>query len=434
MKKFLRAILRKLARLTIWRYRPGIIGVTGSVGKTSAKLAIQAVLERGRIVRASPGNLNNDLGLPLAIIGEWTQDELALVTRRTPPGTLRLQKAAFWARVILGAAWRIVVKSPDYPEILILEYGIDYPGDMKYLLRIAQPNVSVVTAIGAIPAHVEHYSGPEDVAREKGKLIEHLSVGGFAILNYDDLAARGLQARTRARVLTFGFEKGAEVRVSRFEHRVRNGVPDGISFKLEHGGSFVPVRIPHAYGRAHAYAAAAAAAIGIAFGMNLVAISDALAAYAPADARMQVFHGIKSTLLIDDTYNASPASLAVALETLVDLPGTRKIAVLGDMLEIGKYASEAHGHAGALAAMTADALFTVGPHAKMIADTAAEEGMKKSAIFSYAAAPAAATAVRDFVKKGDVVLVKGSHDMHMDVIVRELCAAAPALAEETALS
>jgi UDP-N-acetylmuramoyl-tripeptide--D-alanyl-D-alanine ligase len=432
MKQLLRATLRKLARLTIWRYRPGIIGITGSVGKTSAKLAIQAVLEKGRSVRASPDNLNNDLGLPLAIIGDWDADDLAIVTKATPAGTLRARKSLFWAKVIAVALWHIIFKSQDYPEILILEYGADRPGDIKYLLSIARPNMSVITAVGAIPAHVEYYSGPEDVAREKGKLIEYLSVGGFAVLNGDDAVVRNLQSRTRARVVTFGFEKSAEVRITRFEHRVHDGTPAGISFKLEHSGTFVPVRLEHAFGRAHAYAAAAAAAIGIAFGMNLVAISEALASYAPADSRMQVFRGIKSTYVIDDAYNASPGALRVALEALRDLPGKRKIAVLGDMLEIGKYTSEAHARAGELVAQAADVLFAVGPRATMIADAAHESGMKKNAIFSFATAAAAKIALRDFVKKGDIILVKGSHNMHMDAIVNELCAAALAPAPATA--
>ena len=423
ISKILRGVLRKLARLTIWRYRPGIIGVTGSVGKTSTKRAIQAVLEKGRNVRAAPDNLNNDIGLPLAIIGDWNADDLALVTRATPRGTLGVRKSLFWTRVIFVALWQLIFKARDYPEILILEYGADRPRDIKYLLSIARPNMSVITAVGEIPAHVEYYSGPEEVAREKGKLIEYLSVGGFAVLNGDDAAVRNLQSRTRARVVTFGFEKGAELRITRFENRVHDGMPIGISFKLEYSGTFVPVRIAHAFGRAHAYAAAAGAAIGIAFGMNLVAISEALASYAPADSRMQVFRGIKSTYIIDDTYNASPAALWIALEALADLPGKRKIAVLGDMLEIGKYTSEAHEDAGELAAKTADILFTTGTRAKMIAETAHESGMKKNTIFSFDTANAAAVALRDFVRKGDVILVKGSHDMHMEVVVNELCAA-----------
>lgn len=419
----LRSVLRRLARLTIWRYRPGIIGVTGSAGKTSTKLAIQAVLAKGRNVRVSQSNLNNDIGLPLAIIGEWSADDLALITHGAPRGGMAARKIFFWTKVILVAVWHIILRSRDYPEILVLEYAADKPGDIKYLLTIARPNMSVITAVGDIPVHVEHYSGPEEVAREKGRLIEYLPVGGVAVLNGDDVAVRNLQSRTRARVIMFGFEKKSELRISRFDNRVHDGVPIGISFKLEYGGTFVPVRIQHAFGRAHAYAAAAAAGIGIAFGMNLVAISDALADYIPADSRMQVFRGIKSTYVIDDSYNASPIALWVALETLCDLPGKRKIAVLGDMLEIGKYTSEAHERAGRLIAVgAADVLFTVGPRARMIAEAAHERGMKKTAIFSFATPDAAKIALRDFVKKDDVILVKGSHGMHMSTIVDELCA------------
>ncbi len=416
----LRRILRKLARLTIWRYRPGIIGVTGSAGKTSAKLAIAAVLSRARRVRVSSGNLNNDLGMPLAILGDWDEKELALVTHATPVGTKHARKAWFWMKVILVSLWHIVVKVPDYPEILILEYGAERPGDIKYLLTIARPNISVITAIGSIPVHVEYYAGPEEVAREKGRLIEYLPVGGFAILNGDDAAVRNLQSRTRARVITYGFEKGSEVRMVRFEHKIKNGVPAGISFKLEYGSGIVPVRIAHVFGRTHAYAAAAAASVGMIFGMNLVTISEALADYAPADSRMQLLRGIKSSYVIDDAYNASPIAMRFALETLYDLPGARKIAVLGDMLELGKYSAEAHDRVGKFVVKTADVLFAIGPRAKTIADAARTAGMKKGNIFIFDSAETAKMPIRDFIKKDDVVLVKGSHSMRLEKIVDEI--------------
>ena len=168
--KFLKKILRKLARLTIWRYRPGIIGVTGSAGKTSTKLAIKAVLERDRRVRVSFGNLNSDLGLPLTILGDWNAEDLSLVSRATPAGTKTLQKMGFWIKVIVSSLWRIIfANAGEYPEILVLEYGADRPGDIRYLLSIARPNISVITAIGEIPVHVEYYGGPEEVTREKGE-------------------------------------------------------------------------------------------------------------------------------------------------------------------------------------------------------------------------------------------------------------------------
>jgi len=417
----LKKILRRLARWTIWRYRPAVIGVTGSAGKTSTKLAIKAVLERDRRVRVSFGNLNSDLGLPLTILGDWSADDLALVSRATPAGTKTFQKIGFWIKAIVGSAWRIVFPSAgDYPEILVLEYGADRPGDIKYLLSIARPNISVITAIGDIPVHVEYYAGPDEVAREKGRLIEYLPVGGFAILNADDPVVMNLQSRTRARVMTFGFEKGSEVRISRFENKVRDGQPVGISFKLEHGSGVVPVRIDNAFGRAHAYAAGAAAAIGIVFGMNLVTISEALARYAPPESRMQLLPGMKYTSIIDDSYNASLIAMRSALETLAALPAKRKVAVLGDMLEIGKYTPEAHEAVGRVVAKSADVLFTVGPRAKFIAEAARSAGMKRAAIFSFDTADEARKPLKDFIKKGDLILVKGSHSMELNKIVEEI--------------
>lgn len=424
----LKKTLRKLARLTIWRYRPAIIGVTGSAGKTSAKLAIKAVLERDRRVRVSFGNLNSDLGLPLTILGDWSAADLALVSRATPRGTKKMQKVWFWMNVICSSVWRIIfASSGGYPEILILEYGADRPGDIKYLLSIARPNISVITAIGDIPVHVEFYGGPDEVAREKGRLIEYLPVGGFAILNGDDDTVMDLQSRTRARVMTFGFDKGCEVRISRFENKLKDGQPSGISFKLEHGSAIVPVRIDNVFGRAHAYAAGAAAAIGIAFGMNLVTISDALARYAPPASRMQLLPGIKYTSIIDDSYNASVIAMRAALDTLAALPAKRKVAVLGDMLEIGKYTPEAHEMVGRMAAKDADILFTVGPRAKFIAEAARGAGMKRAAIFSFDTADDACTSVKSFIKKGDLVLVKGSHSMELDKVVEEIKDQTPVL-------
>lgn len=417
----LRKTLRRLARWTIWRYRPAVIGVTGSAGKTSTKLAIKAVLERDRRVRAASGNLNSDFGMPLTILGDWSASDLALVSRATPAGTKRLHKLGFWIKVITVSLWRIVFASrADYPEILILEYGADRPGDIKYLLSIARPNVSVITAIGDIPVHVEFYAGPDEVAREKGRLIEYLPSGGFAILNIDDEVVMNLQPRTRARVMTFGFDKSAEVRISRFENKVHDGQPTGISFKLEHGSAVVPVRIDHVFGRAHAYAAGAAAAVGLAFGMNLVAISDALARYAPPESRMQLLPGVKGTNIIDDSYNASLIAMRSALETLRDLPAKRKVAVLGDMLEIGKYTPEAHEAIGRLAAKSADALFTVGPRAKFIAEAARDTGMRRAAIISFDTADEARAPVKDFIRKGDLILVKGSHSMELSKVVDDI--------------
>jgi UDP-N-acetylmuramoyl-tripeptide--D-alanyl-D-alanine ligase len=335
-----------------------------------------------------------------------------------------LQKLFFWLSVIFGSLWRVIVKDETYPEILVLEYGADRPGDIKSLLKIARPNISVITAVGETPSHVEYYAGPVEVAREKGRLIEYLPAGGSAVLNYDDPIVMNLEQRTRARVVTFGFEKGAEIRISRLENRLESRAdgdrPIGISIKLEYKGAMVPVRLTNAFGRSHAYAAAAAASVGIAFGMNLAAIADGLANYEPAPSRMQLIPGIKHTFIIDDSYNASPLSMRAALDTLETLPAKRKVAVLGDMLEIGKYTIEAHEAIGKLVAATADRLVTVGPRAKFIAEAALGARMKKANILSFDTADEARKPVQDLMKQGDLVLVKGSHAMELDKVVEEI--------------
>lgn len=396
-------VLKKLAQATISKYRPGVIGVTGSVGKTSAKRAIAAVLGNERKVRASVGNFNNELGLPFTILSGWSA----------------LRSFFSWPGVVVAAAGQLIARS-NYPEILVLEYGADRPGDMKRLLDIARPNVSVITAIGDVPVHVEFYSGPEEVAREKAKLIEHLPAAGFAILNGDDPAVLALKERTRAHVISFGFGKENEVRITNFENRSEGNRPAGIAFKLNYGGNFVPVRLDGVFGSSQAYAAAAAAAAGIIFGMNLVKISDALKDYRPAPSRMELLPGVKQTYVLDDSYNASPLSMRAALQTLADLPGKRKVAVVGDMAEIGTYAVGAHEAVGRYAARSADLLIAVGLRANFVAEAARKSGMPKRNIFTFRTADEAKGPVQDLIKKGDLILIKASRAMHFEAIVEEI--------------
>ena len=404
LKNILRLIICELARLTMWRYRPGVIGVTGSVGKTSTKRAIHAVLQGERRVRASFGNFNNEIGLPLTILGSWENTKGIF----------------FWPKVLISACYQLIVRNRNYPEILVLEYGVDRPGDMKYLLDIARPNIGVITAIGEVPVHVEFFSSPDALAREKARLIEYLPTAGFAILNNDDGTVMDLKNRTRAHVMTFGFGKQAEVRISNFETRSEKDRPVGISFKLEYIGTFVPIRLEGVFGKAQAYAAAAGAAIGLAFGINLVKIAEGLKNYHSLEGRTQLLSGVKSTFVLDDSYNASPLSMHAALDTLKDLPGKRKIAVLGDMRELGTFSLEAHEYLGTIAAKVLDLLVTVGPHGKLIADGAQKKGMKKGSIRSFDTVEEASAEIGGFLKKGDVILVKGSRAVGLEKVVNSL--------------
>ena len=414
-------VLKLLAKATIWRYRPAIVGVTGNVGKTSTKLAIAAVLSRERKVRWSKGNFNTELGLPLTILGDWSDEELRLVSRAQPAGERKPEKIWFWVKVIFSSFFHILhARRNFYPEVLVLEYGADHPGDIKKLISIARPNITVLTAIGDVPVHVEFYDGPEAVAREKSHLIECLPTSGYAVLGYDDVRIMSLRDRTRGHIMTFGFDKGSDLRVSNFENRIEDNHPAGIGYKLNYGGNMVPMIINGVLGKAHAYAGAAAAAVGVVFGMNLVKISEALREYHPAHSRMEILPGVKDTWILNDCYNASLLAMEKALEVLENFPGKRKMAVLGDMLEIGTYAIEAHEKVGALAGKCADVLVTVGPHAKFIAEGARKSGLNKRNIHSYDTAEEAARPVQALLKKGDLVLIKASRAIGLDKVVEEI--------------
>ena len=403
LQQYLQKALRQIAIMTLKKYQPGIIAVTGSVGKTSTKEAIFAVLKNYRSCRANSGNFNNEIGMPLTILGDWE----------------KISGKYFWAKVFSVSLLRLVFRL-KYPELLILEYAADKPGDIKYLLDIAKPQIGIVTTIGDIPVHVEYYSGPEAVAREKSKIVESLPATGFAILNNDDQAVLNMKDRTRAHIMTYGFGESSTLQISNFETRMEGNRPTGIAFKLSYGGSFVPVILEECFGKAQAYAAAAAACVGIAFGLNLVKITEALLAYKAPPGRGKLIDGIKDTFIIDDSYNASPLSMEAAIHNADSLKAKRKIAVLGDMLEIGKYTTEAHEFIGGLIPKVFDILFTVGLRAKFIAEGAKESGMAQKNIYSFDTADEASKEVQKIMKKGDLILVKASHSIGLEKIIEEI--------------
>lgn len=402
-KRLLRAILVILASRILHKYKPTVVVVTGSAGKTSTKEAIAAVLGRHFSVRKTERNLNTEYGVPLTIIGI------------TPPGSSISPLLAL--RSVFAATRLLFFRDRAYPKVVILELGADRPGDIRYFVRWLKPLIAVVTAIGEIPVHVEYYSGPEEVAREKSWVVRKLPKHGVAVLNDDDLAVSEMRNVTKARVRSFGFAEDADVRI--VEYAVRE---EGIGFKLFSNGSFVPIALRGCFGKPHAYAAAAAAAVGLAMELNLVEIADALLHYQAPPGRMKLLPGIKNTKILDDTYNASPVAMHAALETLGALAAKRRIAVLGTMREIGKYTFEAHEATGYLAAVYADIIVTVGDTAKIIAEGAKGKGFPGDRLFHFDTSEEAGPRLQEILAPGDLVLVKGSRAMHMEKIVEELMA------------
>ncbi len=434
MRKWL---INKLVRIINWlasrhirKFKPVVVGVTGSVGKTSTKEQIFAVVATRKRARCNVGNFNAEYGVALTILGDWTAKDLRVIGRDVAVPPSNFQKARFFARVIFVSFFRLLFGWRGlYPEVLVLEYGADKPGDLTYLTGIVKPNIAVVTAVGDVPVHVQFYDSPEQVAREKSKLVEAVAASGLVILNADEQRVLAMQHKTRATALTYGFSEKADIRIIDFENKIeeRDGElrPIGITFKLGYDGAFVPVRINGALGAAQAYSAAAAGCVGLAFSMNLVDISQALLYYKPLAQRMQFLRGINDSVLIDDSYNASPLSMNLAIETVQSIKAKRKVAIIGDMLELGSFSPAAHKKIGELAAKVFDVVIAVGPAAAAYGEMAAKGKIAKKHIVLAQSVDEVLGQLPTLIKPGDLVLVKASHGIHLEKAVAVLRRAGP---------
>ena len=397
MKTILQSILRYLTELLIWKYKPTVIAITGSVGKTSAKEAVFVVLKGGYYARRSLENYNNEFGVPLTVIGSRAGG-------RNPFS---------WLVILLKALLYFVFPLP-YPEVLILEMGADRPGDIGYLTSLAKPFISVVTAVG--PSHLEFFDRIESIAEEKSKIVSSLHKKGKAVLNYDDPYAQAMAAKHKGSVIYYGFDQDADLKAADVFYS-----PSGITFKVHFRGNVVPVHLPGALGSPNVYAALAAAGVGIAMGVNLVDIGKALESYVSPPGRLRVLPGVKSTLILDDTYNSAPASALAALEALSRLPAKRKIAVLGDMAELGDLTEDGHRMVGAgVVDQGVNYLVAVGPKSKFIADQARHMGYPEKQIMYFDTTDEAKKPVENLIQPNDAILVKGSRSMRMEKIVREI--------------
>jgi UDP-N-acetylmuramoyl-tripeptide--D-alanyl-D-alanine ligase len=405
MRTTLQSVLKYAARTILAKYRPRIVAITGSVGKTSTKEAIYSVLKTRFRVRRNIKNYNNEIGLPLTIIGEETGGSNLFA----------------WIRILWRAAVLMILRKKDYPEILVLEMGMDRPGDITYLASFVKPDIAVVSAIGEIPVHVEFFEGPEEVVKEKAVLPRSVQKDGRVVLNADDKFVAGMHVPSHAKTMLFGFSEKAEMRAHDYVVRQgSDGKPEGISFKIAYKGSDIPLHINNTYGRPQVYASLAAASTGVAFGIDLATISDALTKHQAPQGRMNVIEGIKHTWILDDTYNAAPLSTLEAIDAVAQLKGKRKVLILGDMRELGKFSEQAHRMIGKRAAEVADVLVCVGAQAGFIA----EEAQTKEAveIFVYASSEETLADMDRILKEGDIVLVKGSQGMRMEKITEEIMA------------
>lgn len=370
--------LQALQRLAgFWRrsFKCQVVGVTGSVGKSSTKELIAAVLcQRFRTLK-SEGNLNNEIGLPLTVL-----------------------------------------ELNELHERVVLEMGMYALGEIKTLCEIAQPRIGVVTNVG--PVHLERLGTLENVARAKAELIEALPNDGAAILNGDDERVLAMQSHTRARVVRYGLNPQCDVRAD----SIASFGLDGIEFTLHHGGDKLRVRSP-LVGRHNVYTALAATAVGLVEKLSWEEIARGLQDVT-AQLRLRAVQSENGATILDDTYNSSPASALAALNVLADLSG-RKIAVLGDMLELGAEELRGHQVVGARAAHIVDALIAVGSRGKWIGETARDAGLSEKQILFADNNVQAIDMLRTLIRPGDKILVKGSRGAAMEEIVGAFARANP---------
>jgi len=406
-KTIIARLLRAEARFVLAKYRPRVVAITGSVGKTSTKDAVFAVVASGAHARRSEKSFNSEIGLPLTILGQpnaWSNP-------------LR------WLETLLDGLMLYISKQP-YPEWLVLEVGADRPGDIRSLAAWLSVDVAVITRLPEVPVHVEFFDSPEAVREEKASLINALKQDGALVLYADDPSVLALRQRAhKAHIVTFGFSEGADVRAHGAEIILRSdGEPLGIRAHVRAGGDSGILEIKGAIGAHALMSPLAAVAVGRALGKPLPDMLAALKGYEPPPGRMHLIEGEKGTVIIDDTYNSSPAAVHAALEALALTPAKRKIAVLGDMLELGRHSVDEHRKAGALVVGKSDFLLTVGFRARDIAQGALDQGMPDGNIFQYEDAARAGKELETMLTEGDAVLVKGSQSMRMERIVEEIMA------------
>lgn len=344
-----------------------VVGITGSVGKTTTKELTADVLSQRFRTFKSAGNYNNEIGLPLSVLSITPETERA-----------------------------------------VLEMGFYVPGEIALLADIAVPELGVVTNIGTV--HASRAGSQEAIYQGKAELVQNLPSDGVAILNYDDPFVKRMAGETKARVFFYGLDPAADL----WADEVEGLGLDGVRFRLHYQGETLHVRIP-LIGRHSVHTALRAAAVGLIEGMDWGAILSGLR-IGNAQLRLMAVPGRNGSLLLDDTYNASPESTVAALNLLSELEG-RKVAVLGDMLELGQYEEQGHRVVGNLAARVADVLITVGERAHVIAETARGAGLQAGAVSEFADTDAALSFLTSSLQAGDVVLVKGSRAVHMDKIV-----------------
>jgi UDP-N-acetylmuramoyl-tripeptide--D-alanyl-D-alanine ligase len=365
--------LQELARKVLQEYSVKVIGITGSIGKTTTKEFTSCLLSHNFKVLKSEGNLNNHLGVPLSIL-----------------------------------------KLEDDHEVAVLEMAMSSPGEIQSLTRIAPPDIAVITNIN--PVHLQFFKNIEEIALAKKEMLDGAKKDGTAVLNGDDALVRKIAKDWKGKTLLFGLSEECDV----CAQNIRKNEWDGIVFELIYGKKQEEVCLPFFYESA-LYNFLASAAVGYALSVPLDSLLKGVKALKPLPMRGVLHRLHKNIHLIDDSYNSNPAALESALKGLKELPAKRRIAVLGDMLELGVRETKFHTEAGKQVALWGwNILVAAGPLSFHMVEGALSAGMKKEQTFHFENSTAAAGKIRSLIQEGDLILVKGSRGMMMEKVVEQL--------------
>ncbi|HHV29583.1 UDP-N-acetylmuramoyl-tripeptide--D-alanyl-D-alanine ligase [Acetivibrio mesophilus] len=365
--------LRDLATYYRQKYKIPFVGITGSVGKTSTKEMVSAVLSKGFNVLKTQGNFNNEIGVPLTVFNLDRSHEAAVV-----------------------------------------EMGMSGFGEISRLTSIVKPDIAIITNIGV--SHIEKLGSKNNILKAKMEIFEGLNEKGLAILNGDDKLLYGLNNLLKFRTVFYGMEEELDYRAYNLESLGERGS----TFDIELQGKEYKVRIP-VPGIHNVYNALAGIAAGIELGISPEKIIEGIEEFSPGKMRLNILNH-KGLKIINDAYNASPQSMEAAINVLKDISCEgRTFAVLGDMLELGEISHSAHEEVGRYAVSKGiDYIVAVGEYRKNIAHGAIEAGAGEERVFDFKDNADAARFLKEYLKSGDVLLVKGSRGMRMEEIVNIL--------------
>ncbi len=407
LKKLAKKFFQYEARLVLKRYKPKIIAIIGSVGKTLTREAIYLVISKKFFVRKSEKSFTAELGTALTVIG-----------CNNGTGTF-----SQWVENILTGLKLILLKS-HYPEYLILELDNDKPGDLFGVSSWLKPDILVVTAVGEVPSHIELFPSMKNFLLEAKTTVNSAKSDGVIVYNKDDLQASSLLKDVATRAISCGVLGGD---VSGSEPQMLYGgsgsdsIPTGMSFDLNYKSAKYPVTILQSLGVGNEYACLLAFAVGVELGLLPEEISLSLNKYLGLPGRMNLISGTKNTIILDDSYNSSPIAMSQALNVFkqVSISG-KKIAIIGDMLELGKYTADEHKQIAESLKGTNAVVVCFGLRARKIYDELISLGFESSRVFSADTLDDVNKILPNIIEVGDLILVKGSQAMRMERVVEKI--------------